>query len=394
MINDNYYFRQLTQTEKTLYLALYNGVVKLQKEISVPGISADSDEVDHVYHAITHDCPHLYYFNQSVLNLKKSRVETIFLPQYFCSRAQVAVYNARLETAVNTLIRDLQLARVPESVKVRRVHDYFCQNVTYDQEALCTDDVNRLVSAHSVIGVFARQRAVCEGIAKAVKLLLNAAGMKCIVVSGSSNMGNSTSMRKNSGAMEKSDPHAWNIVKINGEAYHLDVTWDMTTSNREKNEIQYDYYNLTDMRIRRDHEGFFGMPACRAGTEDYFSQNHLDFYSKRELCTYIRRGVEAGQQAFYFRYNGREPIDQIVSDMVDFLQQMELPPRCASEDIPPAGRGCPPARAGRAAQLENAARWGGAQEVFCRRYGTIRLISSQNRTQGTGRVAYEIKSGK
>ncbi|MCC8045062.1 MAG: hypothetical protein LIP12_06140 [Clostridiales bacterium] len=421
MIYDYYYFRQLTPTEKTLYLALYNGVIKLQKEIQVPGISADSDTIDRVYHAITHDCPHLYYFNQSALNLRISKVETIFLPQYFCSPEQVTLYNARLEAAVNRLVRDLRLEYAPESVKVRRVHDYFCENVVYDREALCTENVNRLVAAHSVTGVFARKRAVCEGIAKAVKLLLNAAGMKCIVVSGRStnetnippegrgcphpqseigdiprptigDWGHTTPHNQRLGTyhapqskiggktrrgakpgegqnlaregradqpekaadIENGEPHAWNIVKINGTTFHLDVTWDITTSNKERNEIQYDYYNLSDARIRRDHGHFTGVPACRTAAEDYFVQSHLDFYSKRELCAHILQGVDAGRQAFYFRYNGREPIDQIVSDMADFLQQ----------------------------------------EVFRRRYGSIRVMSSMNRTQGTGRISYEVVSGK
>lgn len=42
---------------------------------------------------------------------------------------------------------------------------------------------------------------------------------------------------------------------------------------------------------------------------------------------------------------------------------VEAPPRCASADIPPVRARMLPARAERAAHLENAARWGGAEEV-------------------------------
>ena len=47
--------------------------------------------------------------------------------------------------------------------------------------------------------------------------------------------------------------HTWNIVRINGKYYHLDATFDNTLGN-DKKEIRYDYFNLDDQQIFRDHE--------------------------------------------------------------------------------------------------------------------------------------------
>ena len=69
------------------------------------------------------------------------------------------------------------------------------------------NDPARVVLSHNIVGVFAKQKAQCEGIAKAVKVLLNAVDIKCIVATGNAN-GNG-----------QNGPHAWNIVNIEGSPY-------------------------------------------------------------------------------------------------------------------------------------------------------------------------------
>lgn len=85
--------------------------------------------------------------------------------------------------------------------------------------------------------------------------------------------------------------HTWNIVKIDGQYYHLDVTFDNTLGNYEKKENQkpenktprntsgknkagkaeqmdfrYDYFNLDDKNIFRDHEPLlYPAPAGNEG---------------------------------------------------------------------------------------------------------------------------------
>ena len=50
--------------------------------------------------------------------------------------------------------------------------------------------------------------------------------------------------------------HTWNIVRINGKYYHLDATFDNTLTRNCTigEEIRYDYFNLEDKSIFRDHE--------------------------------------------------------------------------------------------------------------------------------------------
>lgn len=311
MITDRYYFTQLSDSERVIYQKLYKGVLNLDSEIHIDGTFSSLETINQIFKAITADNPFLYYFNQTLLNVKQSVVETVLIPQYFCSRDQIQTYNTRIENIVNQLMLDLQLSEATETEKIRRVHDYFCENIIYDSESQTNISLNRLVAAHSIIGVFAKQRAVCEGISKAFKLVLNTADVKCIVVDG---LGDSEEAGGN-----KNGRHAWNIVRIDGKPYHMDLTWDLASSRQGC--INYDYYCLPDTDICLDHSDFHGVPSCCSNVENYFVQNQLDFSTRQEVFQFVQQGLVAGQLDFYFRYRGCEGIEQILKELVQYLHQ-------------------------------------------------------------------------
>lgn len=285
MIADRYYYNHLSANEKKLYTVLYKGVIALDKEIYFSKI-VSLDIIHRVFFAITHDNPHLYYFNQTHLDIRTTPLGSVFLPQYFCNREQIETYNGRVQECVNKIVTALDLLSCSELEKEKRIHDYMCLNVVYDHDALQSTNVNRIVAAHSIIGVFAKQRAVCEGIAKATKLLLNTVNVGCIVVSGKA-------------SLFQQGEHAWNIVKVNGQAYQLDMTWDM--ANTKNGLVNYDYFNLTDAAISGDHFDFTGVPVCASDEANYFIMNNLVFDSMRHLEKYLLHGLRNGQTTFYFK---------------------------------------------------------------------------------------------
>lgn len=285
MITDRYYYNHLPAEEKPIYTLLYKGIAAHEKEIQLPGKMLSQETVHRVFHAITHDNPYFYYFNQTHLDYAYSPFGSVFLPQYFCSAEQVADYNKRVQECVNQLIVQLDLSNGTELEKERRIHDYMCSHVAYDQDALNTTKVNRIVAAHSIIGVFARQRAVCEGIAKAVKLLLNTVNVGCIVVSGKA-------------SLYRQGEHAWNIVKVENHAYHLDVTWDL--ANSKNGHVNYDYFNLPDSAISKDHFEYGAVPSCFSWEANYFCKNRLVFSNIKQVEGYILAGLGHNKLSFYF----------------------------------------------------------------------------------------------
>lgn len=116
------------------------------------------------------------------------------------------------------------------------LHNWLCQHTVYDLAA---------EHAHDAWGALMEGRAVCDGYAEAMALLLRLSGIQCGVVKGES-------LRDESG-------HAWNLVRVDG-AY----TWLDATNNDQAAMISYFYFNITDEWLLRSYrlETDWPLPPC------------------------------------------------------------------------------------------------------------------------------------
>ena len=92
-------------------------------------------------------------------------------------------------------------------------------------------------------GGLVKHTAVCLGYATTFQLLMDLAGVECITVPGA--------------AFSSQEDHGWNMVKLNGEWYCVDVTWD--ANYREIGgkgvEEDWDYFNVTSSYMAEsDHQ--------------------------------------------------------------------------------------------------------------------------------------------
>ena len=95
--------------------------------------------------------------------------------------------------------------------KIKRIHDYICQRVTYRND--------NTLWVHSAASLFldADPAFVCEGYAKSMKIFCYYMGINCACISG-------TARGTSSGTP---GAHMWNYVQMdNGNWYLVDATWD------------------------------------------------------------------------------------------------------------------------------------------------------------------------
>ncbi len=100
--------------------------------------------------------------------------------------------------------------------KVKKIHDWLCNNVQYVSGN----------HAHDLYGSLFNGKAVCQGYAEAFKAACDYYGVKCVCVEGEAL--NTKGVR---------EAHMWNYVLINNTWYAIDVTWD-----DQGNKIYYDYF--------------------------------------------------------------------------------------------------------------------------------------------------------
>ncbi|UOX55224.1 transglutaminase domain-containing protein [Dorea longicatena] len=311
MMVDRYYYQQLNKEEQEIYRVFYYGVMDYKSIIPIPESGVLNQAIfEKIFQAITRDNPLIYFLNQSSCNIAMDAMGHVAIcPQYFFTKEKVKEYNRKIEKVVNGLVGQLRLPECNDYEKELRVHDWICQNVAYDYEGMDKNKVSRVIASHNILGVFAYHKAQCEGIAKAVKVLLNAVDVKCIVVTGDS---------VKSG---RSVPHAWNIVDIGTEPYQLDVTWDIGAMGQSKHHIAHDYFNLTDELMNQDHKTDSRLPECKSKKANYYVQRGCSFQMRHRLMAYIDRLIELNERIYEFRAEGRLNKIAIEKEVSDHIVQ-------------------------------------------------------------------------
>ena len=129
-----------------------------------------------------------------------------------------------------------QIAQNPKMTDMDKlvwIHDYIDRITTYK-----LDESNGFV--HTAVGPFYYGYSVCDGYAKAMNLLLHEVGIEADKVSN--------------------EGHAWSLVKIDGEYYHVDATWDDTRTYKTGAYRTHYFMIRNDEEYRNDpyspHTGF------------------------------------------------------------------------------------------------------------------------------------------
>ena len=118
-----------------------------------------------------------------------------------------AAQEAELDAAITALLESLDLDGKTPYEKVLAVYDYMTKNITYDYDNLLDHEY---VLKYTAYAALINRTAVCQGYANLFYRLMLELGIDCRIVSGIGNDG----------------PHGWNIVRLDGEYYNVDATWD------------------------------------------------------------------------------------------------------------------------------------------------------------------------
>lgn len=250
----NYYYSSLDENKKIEYTKIYNGYMGLA-DFSV---NLNSEELMDMFNCVLYDNPEIFWVDSSY-SFSDSPFGIFVEPDYRFSAEEIGQIKSEVETEISRVVA---LAGSASSDYARELffHDYICKNTVYDLETY--DDFGD--SAYSVL---IEGKSICEGYSRAMKMLLDACGIYNYLVVGNT--------ENEEGEMEG---HMWNIVSVDGELYHVDVTWDDCDS--EVGELSHLYLNLTDEDIRKDHFDIEPYDnGCTSVKFNYFVVNGVYFNS-------------------------------------------------------------------------------------------------------------------
>ncbi|MBE5950645.1 MAG: hypothetical protein E7260_03505 [Lachnospiraceae bacterium] len=140
------------------------------------------------------------------------------------------------------------------------VHNYLVLNTAYDEPAAAAADGG---PSHYVEGTLLSGKAVCSGYASTFHLFMMLADIPCEYVT--------------------SETHAWNLVQLEDEWYHIDATWDDPVPDTP-GRVLYTYFMMTDEEVSAldQHENW----ECECGNSHNCDDTSYRLYPYRDyLCT-------------------------------------------------------------------------------------------------------------
>ena len=179
---------------------IYNGLTYMSESVDISECELAPKQLSSVLNRILKRNPELYYVGTSFSFTKDSKGNVISItPSYTMNAENKALADEFIEKQIRKIIFYMPNG-LDELGKALYLHDYICTHFEYD-------DTLKSVSLYSMLK---EQKGTCQGYAYLYSALLSEVGVE------------------NDFAYSDAIMHIWNLVKIDGEWYHIDVTWDDT----------------------------------------------------------------------------------------------------------------------------------------------------------------------
>lgn len=136
---------------------------------------------------------------------------------------------------VDKVLNEVTNNQMTDKEKIKAVHDYIINNTKYDKARAdlvkMDKDTSIQYPSHKAVGALQTGLALCSGYSDAMALFLNKLNIKNYKIS--------------------SPEHVWNLVYLDNNWYHLDLTWDDPVVNTGEDLLLDDFFLITTEELKR-----------------------------------------------------------------------------------------------------------------------------------------------
>ncbi len=232
-----------------LYDELYN--FSKQIDVSSYNIPMTNAMLDVVLQFIENELVDLFHVEKINCRGHIGRNIVYIDPVYNCTKKEYESMHSAVVVKAQEMVDGIKdNHKLSDAEKALLLHDRIALACEYDYENYVSNTVPW--ESYTIYGVLCKGVAVCEGYAKTYSYLLKMVGIDSEICSS------------------RRLVHAWNIVYIDGEKYHVDVTWDDPVNGNEK--------EGTDISGRVTHTNFLlSTSAFKKGVGGSNCHNANDF---------------------------------------------------------------------------------------------------------------------
>ena len=144
----------------------------------------------------------------------------------------ITIVNQKLDEIISSIITD----DMNDRDKIKAFHDYIINSTKYDSEYI-NNNLNDIHNAsHKAIGPLVYNRSLCGGYTDSMAIFLDRMNIPNYKIS--------------------TNEHIWNLVYIDGQWLHLDLTWDDPVTKNGTDMILYTFFLITSEQLEKLNTGF------------------------------------------------------------------------------------------------------------------------------------------
>ena len=263
----------LSEEEKVLYDRVAEAVNTFQSSVFLGTVGEEA--LERIWWSVYYDHPECFWMDNGysfTVSEYDGQMDYELILRFTMDENDAAVSRAEIESIRDDLAAELEGASAYE--KVKAVYEYMINNTAYDYDY---DD-------QSLCAAMLSGRAVCAGYTKSMQYLLMSMGFTTLYVQGD--------------VLESGEPHAWNVVNIDGNWYQVDATHGDPLTDDGSQVLSYAYLCLTTDEILRSRtvSDRYTVPSCTSTEHNYYRQagKYIEAYDTDQLTQMLVRMVEDG----------------------------------------------------------------------------------------------------
>ena len=304
-----YAYNTLTDDEKALYDAIVGAATSMNFKIRGTD-NVSLEKWAKVYGMVYNQEPQIFWLHP------KLKVGKLYFSE--SDAAKIAEMQKKIDAVADKLVDEAsKMSSTYE--KLKHFHDYLVYNSTFE---LAEDAYNQSIYNAFSGGTSTQGNIQCAGYARAMQYLCDKAGIDCMVITGENETGST---------------HAWNKVKVEGEWYNLDTTWDdPILSTPEYDYLRYNFFLVPDSWINEKTHfqintkefssggtyKYFDPPAATATAQNYFVKNGLVYNdvdsADKAIKAELDKAADAGLSVAHIMVGSKDVYDAITGKAKEY----------------------------------------------------------------------------
>lgn len=250
---EEYYYDHLPEDYHEAYREIYVHLMKNEDSGSFM-TSITAEDFWRVYYAVLADHPEIFWIGTSA-QVEESALSGKVISYEFEVTVPLesrASMRESLEAAADECISQISQDATAYQ-KIKFVYEYLIRTVDYNSGSQDSQNIQSALLYHS---------SVCAGYSKAFAYILHRMGLFCTYITGT---------------IKGGGDHGWNMTRIDGQYYYVDVTWgDPVFANQmdggDGSMINYNYLCCTQDDLFKTHTpgDFVELPSCTSDDYNYY----------------------------------------------------------------------------------------------------------------------------